>query len=652
MGWYGSWDINYNGTNNEKFVKLSKLLIPNYIERFKENKENNRLECTRNLSWYSADVDIAKIMEYLDDNDSLDVTIYGETKPYIIDEDGEEQELECEEETFRKEDGKVVLDNPNPDEDRYTDDELGIYDYLADLEDIEVYIPFITREIGPDDEIMPIAQSVLHDAFSRLEDASFQPLASKATEMKEKFANIESTKSFFKEMYEQQKDLIEQQKTQQEQNEMEGIPSFLANMNQNDIRHLGGMKQLTMLVAKLGEDKARETLQILGYDVGPSKLSDKKVEPEAVIKQAISFETMRTPSNETIKKEQESTSKLYEETTQKSEECTLTVDDLKSMYTYVFDRDGGIVTARKVEKRQVPYTLHLPDGTTVQKIREENGKVSDHLFFKDKNGIVTLIPELSYQEEGDINGNHYRSSDSSTYGSTRHGSHTFDVHEWGFEGHDEEGKQIGRFDKHYRYVTLDDSQKLVKVFESEHYIDKPWGDLYHRNKDENGKQCIRLVDLAGNIHSIKEGGKVGEKGLKEKTFGPRGDYQLKVVYKDNEPVYALFMGSYGDEPNEFCTAEELRQCYERETGSLRGYGISYGDDEDCFSHMEEVIENFNESFMKGNFVPLLDKTKKTKQDKTVTELAADLKTLEQQEEKAKQLLSEYQQMPKANDREF
>lgn len=121
MGWYGSWDINYNGTNNEKFVKLSKLLIPNYIERFKENKENNRLECTRDLSWYSADVDIAKIMEYLDDNDSLDVTIYGETRPYFIDEDGEEQELECEEETFRKEDGKVVLDNPNPDEDRYTD---------------------------------------------------------------------------------------------------------------------------------------------------------------------------------------------------------------------------------------------------------------------------------------------------------------------------------------------------------------------------------------------------------------------------------------------------------------------------------------------------------------------------------------------------
>ena len=329
-----------------------------------------------------------------------------------------------------------------------------------------------------------------------------------------------------------------------------------------------------------------------------------------------------------------------------------TLDDLKKEYEYVFDRDSGIVTARKVEKREVPYTLHLPDGTTVQKTREENGKVSDHLFFKDKNGIVTLIPELSYQEEGDINGDHYRSSDSSTYGSTRHGSHTFDVHEWGFEGHDEEGKQIGRFDKHYRYVTLDDSQKLVKVFESENYIDKPWGDLYHRNKDENGKQCIRLVDLAGNIHSIKEGGKVGEKGLKEKTFGPRGDYQLKVVYKDKEPVYALFIGDdYSNHQNEFCTAEELRECYERQTRELKRCGI-WIDEESCFAQMEEIIENFNETFMQGEFVPSLDKSKAKKEDKSVTELAEELSELTDKEIQAKQLLEQYEHQLPNKDKEI
>lgn len=330
----------------------------------------------------------------------------------------------------------------------------------------------------------------------------------------------------------------------------------------------------------------------------------------------------------------------------------LTVNDLKKEYEYVFDRDGGIVTARKVEKREVPYTLHLPDGTTVQKTKEETGKVSDYLFFKDKNGIVTPIPELSDMEEGNINGDYYRSSSSSPRGSRRKDSHTFDVSEWGFYGYDEEGKQIDRFDKHYRYVTLDDSQKLVKVFESENYINAPLGNLYHRNKDENGKQCIRLVDLAGNIHSIKESGKVGEKGLKEKTFGPRGDYQLKVVYKDKEPVYALFIGDeYSNHLNEFCTAEELRECYERQTRELKRCGI-WIDEESCFAQMQEVIENFNETFMQGEFVPSQNKSKAKTEDKSVTELAEELSKLTDKERQVKQLLEQYEHQLPNKDKEI
>lgn len=332
----------------------------------------------------------------------------------------------------------------------------------------------------------------------------------------------------------------------------------------------------------------------------------------------------------------------------------LTVDDLKKEYEYVFDRDDGIVTARKVEKKEVPYTLHLPDGTTLQKTREEDGKISDYLFFKDKNGIVTPIPELSEMEEGDIDGRHYKSTSSSKYVASRKGSHTFDVHEWGFDVSDDKDlEQINRYsepyryDKHYRYVTIDDSQKLVKVFESDNYIEKPWGDLYHRNKDENGKQYIRLVDLAGNVHSIKEGGKAGEKGLKEKTFGPRGDYQLKVVYKDKEPVYALFMGDdYSNHQKEFCIAEELRECYEREKREFQRYGM-YMDEDSCFAKMEEVIENFNETFMQGEFVPSLNKTEVKKEEKSVTELAEELSELTEKEKQAKQLLEQYEsQLPK------
>lgn len=309
----------------------------------------------------------------------------------------------------------------------------------------------------------------------------------------------------------------------------------------------------------------------------------------------------------------------------------LTVDDLKKEYNYIFDRDGGIVTARKVEKR------------------EEGGKgVTEYLFFKDKDGIVTPIPELSYMEEGDINNGYYHSSSSKSYSETRNGSHAFDVHEWEVEGYDEDGKSINRKDKYYRYVTLDDSQKLVKVFESENYIDKPWGDLYHRNKDENGKQCIRLVDLAGNVHSIKEGGKVAEKGLKEKTFGPRGDYQLKVVYKDKEPVYALFMS---DEDKEFCTAEELREFYESKTRELKRYGIRINQ-ESCFAQMEEVIENFNETFMQGEFVPSLNKSKSKKEDKSITELAKELSELTDKERQAKQLLEQYENQLHNKDKEI
>lgn len=81
--------------------------------------------------------------------------------------------------------------------------------------------------------------------------------------------------------------------------------------------------------------------------------------------------------------------------------------------------------------------MHLPDGTIVQKKREEDGKVSDYLFFKDKNGIVTPIPELSEFEEGDIDGKHYKSTNSSEYVASRKGSHTFDVHEWGFDVSDD-----------------------------------------------------------------------------------------------------------------------------------------------------------------------------------------------------------------------
>ena len=41
MGWYGSWDIEYNGNDSKKFVNLAKLIIPNYKKRFEETDRRN-----------------------------------------------------------------------------------------------------------------------------------------------------------------------------------------------------------------------------------------------------------------------------------------------------------------------------------------------------------------------------------------------------------------------------------------------------------------------------------------------------------------------------------------------------------------------------------------------------------------------------------
>ena len=96
MGWYGNWNIKYNGKDSDKFVNLAKMIIPNYVKRFEET-EKGVLDCKRSLSWYNADVDISKMMEYLDENDTIDVEIDGETHPISGTRKLSEEEAEWEE---------------------------------------------------------------------------------------------------------------------------------------------------------------------------------------------------------------------------------------------------------------------------------------------------------------------------------------------------------------------------------------------------------------------------------------------------------------------------------------------------------------------------------------------------------------------------
>lgn len=181
MGWYGSFSIEYKGKQNDKFVKLAKLIIPNYIERF-EVEDESILNCKRGLSWYSAEVDVCEIMRYLNEKgEEIIMSIDGETHPmvpkqlaeekglyyeypedyYDYDEDLEDDEIQVDllEEIIKfknlgNDDG-IVIENEYPDYERYTSDMLGkldeFYDYdRGEIDDLNRYIELVASIVEND----------------------------------------------------------------------------------------------------------------------------------------------------------------------------------------------------------------------------------------------------------------------------------------------------------------------------------------------------------------------------------------------------------------------------------------------------------------------------------------------------------------------
>lgn len=335
MGWYGNWNIKYNGKDSEKFVNLAKLIIPNYVKRFEETKKGV-LDCKRSLSWYNADVDISKIMEYLDENDTIDVEIDGETHPIreVISEGGEfvregtpneedfdysitdkttgvttyhfntvyeEPEIdyyEYEEQTFRKENGQVVINNEHPDEDRYTSSNLGVQEMFTyeiaypesareeeeegDADTVSSYIKYISRQFAENEDFIPIVQDFVYSIFDPQElkeltnkeyswynitpdEGTLANIAS----IREHFKTVESTKAYLEQVKEQSSKVEKQDKTDER-----AIPNFIANMNKKDINNLGGLEQLLKLVEVKGEDAAKELLTLLGYTINDSKIQN------------------------------------------------------------------------------------------------------------------------------------------------------------------------------------------------------------------------------------------------------------------------------------------------------------------------------------------------------------------------------------------
>ncbi len=222
MSWGGVWNLRYNGQNQKRFLDLCKIVIPNYQRRF-EVLDENEIEAVKRISWYSADKDLAEIMKLLGENDSIDVIIDGETHPY----DENEEELPFEKQSFKIEDGKVVMLTDYEDLDRYTDDELGMIEYVeSDLKD---YASFLVNEFGIRDEDGKIigfeesAKEILDKFFTDLEKSG------EIKELDEIRNGIEDI-SWLNEQYEYYKENNNESKKE--------LPPILSGMSKSDIQAL------------------------------------------------------------------------------------------------------------------------------------------------------------------------------------------------------------------------------------------------------------------------------------------------------------------------------------------------------------------------------------------------------------------------------
>ena len=222
MSWGGVWNLRYNGQNPKRFLDLCKIVIPNYQRRF-EVLDENEIEAVKRISWYSADKDIAEIMKLLGENDSIDVIIDGETHPY----DENEEELPFEKQSFKIEDGKVVMLTDYEDLDRYKDDELGMIEYVeSDLKD---YTSFLVNEFGIRDEDGKIIG--LEESAKEILDKFFTDLE-KAGEIKEldEIRNGIKDTSWLNEQYEYYKENNNEPKKE--------LPPILSGMSKSDIQAL------------------------------------------------------------------------------------------------------------------------------------------------------------------------------------------------------------------------------------------------------------------------------------------------------------------------------------------------------------------------------------------------------------------------------
>lgn len=274
MSWSGDFQIKYKGGHPKEFHKLAKMVIPNSVMRFDfdscEMTEGSvELSCTRNLSWYSADEDMKKLMSYLHEGELISMEIDGE---------GDYEEI-----NITKQGAQVVLRNSNPESERHGSSDIGIPEMLfeemspryghGDPESIDVcslngYIQLIANTFAGDEKLMPIVQNFMYSVLDkdkinssawRDEDKLSEEDCAKLDEMRAKFSSVESTAQFLQEQ--KNDEMSFESGTKQDVN---SLPDWVQKYPKSVISSLGGPALLKQLIDTKGEEEARSVVEMLG----------------------------------------------------------------------------------------------------------------------------------------------------------------------------------------------------------------------------------------------------------------------------------------------------------------------------------------------------------------------------------------------------
>lgn len=275
MGWSGNFKLKYKGNNPEMFHKLSKMIIPNSIERFnfddcKITSDSVELLCTRNLRWYSADEDMKRLISYMPDDARLNMKIDGE---------GEYEEV-----VISKLNNEITFKNSNEDSERYLSDDIGIPEtlyqdlspiYGTDSNGVSIcslngYVTFIANNFANDKKLLPIVQRFMYEVLDKDKITSFcsdwndkDKISSddlkKLDELRNNFSSIEKTNKFLNSL--KRDDISFSSKKAQNIND---LPEWVRKYPDSVINALGGANLLKKLIETEGEVKARQMIEFLG----------------------------------------------------------------------------------------------------------------------------------------------------------------------------------------------------------------------------------------------------------------------------------------------------------------------------------------------------------------------------------------------------